>query len=558
MKLTSNALFLFVHPKSGCCFSAPRLLPRAVRALAGVLLVGVLWGAHPVGAQDFYKPGAVVDIKLYFSDKNWDAILDSLKQIGNDERLTGDALIGNVRYKGVGVRYKGNSSYFSVRKSGSRKLPFNIKVNHTDKNLALPGNITAIKLANGFRDPSFLREVLAYEIAGKYMPAPQANFARVFVNDEFIGLYSNTESVDKTFLQRHFDNGKGTLVKCDPADWSVKMPAGCPPSDHASLQYLGQDSVCYPAIYELEQGQWSHLIEFTQVLANNPEQLEGILDVNQTLWMLAFNNLIVNLDSYLGKFCHNYYLYRDSSGVYHPIIWDLNMAFGGFRYNGIDDAALSDEKMQALSPFLHYREKNLKRPLIVQLLSNELWRKIYVAHMRTMLEEQFLSGAFVKRAQELQRLLDPIVQKDVNKLYDYEAFRLNIDTTAKADKSNIIGLAQLMNRRAAFLAEHPLFQKEPPKVLEVKHLIQKDGLLITARTDNARRVWLFYRQGNQGLFQRVEMRDDGASGDGAPADNVWGYLLSAGKGLQYYLVAEDERNATLSPRRAAMECHVVK
>ncbi len=499
-----------------------------------------------------------MDIKLYFKENTWDVLLDSLKQIGNDDRLSGDALIGAVRYKGIGVRYKGNSSYFSVRKSGSAKLPFNIKVNFSEKEAALPGGYTTLKLANNFRDPSFLREVLAYELAGKYMPAPQANFARVFVNDTFVGLYSNTESVDKPFLQRHFDDGKGSLFKCDPADWNIKMPPDCPPSDHASLQHLGQDPTCYQSIYEMEQGNWQDLIHFTEILNRSPEQLEQVLDIDQALWMLAFNNLILNLDSYLGKFCHNYYLYKDSAGIFHPILWDLNMAFGGFRYNGVDEAALSDEKLQTLSPFLHYRERNNKRPLIMALLSNELWRKIYVAHMRTMLDEQFANGALMQRARELQRHVEQVVQQDSNRLYTYEGFKMNIDTIAKADKSNIIGLAQLMERRAAFLAEHPLFQKEPPRIAEVKHAVLKDQLTITSKVERGQRVWVFYRKGRVGAFQRIEMADDGANQDGPAGDGLWGVALPYTPGLRYYIVAEDERSAILSPRRASMEFYIVK
>lgn len=535
-------------------------LPRLIgsRALRGVCRWGcffvlcLLAPAINAQVQDFYKPGAIAEIRLYFNEKDWDSRLDSLKQMGKDDRLQADAVINGTRYKDVGVRYKGNSSYFSVRKSGSGKLPFNIKIDYTVKGQALPGGVTTIKLANAFRDPSFLREVLAYEIAGQYMAAPKANFARVYANDQFIGLYSNTESVDKPFLQRHFDGGKGTFVKCDPADWNAKMPAGCPPSDQASLQHLGKDSLCYYGIYEIEQGYWADLIQFTYILQHKPEWLDSILNIDAALWMLAFDNVTVNLDSYLGKFCHNYYLYKDSSGVFHPILWDLNMAFGGFRYNGVEEAALSDEKLQTLSPFLHYREKNLKRPLLIQLLSNELWRKVYVAHIRTLLEEQFASGAYRKRAQELQKILDPVVQQDQNKLYDYEGFKANIDTVAKADKSNIIGIAQLMDRRAAYLAEHPLLQKAPPVISDAKHNMQKNQTtVITCKTENARNVWVLYRQGKTGVFQRAAMYDDGQHGDGAAADQTWGISLPYGKGLTYYFIAEDERNASVLPRKAS-------
>ena len=124
-----------------------------------LVVCGLAAFAGELHAQDFYKPGAIVEIRLFFKEKNWDDLLDSLKQIGQDDRLPADALINGVRYKGVGVRYKGNSSYFSVRKSGSTKLPFNIKMDFTEKGQELPGGTTTIKLANSFRDPGFLREM---------------------------------------------------------------------------------------------------------------------------------------------------------------------------------------------------------------------------------------------------------------------------------------------------------------------------------------------------------------------------------------------------------------
>jgi hypothetical protein len=516
--------------------------PAWMRSIVSLLV----WLAFPglLLAQEIYKDGVVTDIRLYIKQKNWDSILDSLKQAGKDERLVADVLINGVRYKGVGLRYKGNSSYFSVRKSGARKLPLNIKINYTDKSLSLPGGYTSLKLANSFRDPSFLREILAYDIARQYMAAPQANFARVYVNDVLLGLYHNTESIDEPLLRRYFDDGKGTLIKCDPADWNVRTPEGCPKSDHASLQYLGDSALCYRHIYELEQGDYEHLISFTRTLGQSPEQLEQVLNIDQTLWMLAFNNVLVNLDSYLGKFCHNYYLYRDSSGMYHPLVWDLNMSFGGFRFSGAEDGALTDEKLQTLSPFLHYREKSAERPLIAQLLAQELWRKVYIAHIRTMLQEQFVGESYLKRARVMQQMIDPMVKADTNRLYDYAGFRANLDSTARADKSNIIGIAQLMRARVSYLLEHPLLKREPPRVGLVKHVVREGRVEVTAPVTAAVQVWLLYRVGRTGPFVRLPMVRG--------AGDVWTLSMPWQQGLVYYLVAEDERSAAVYPARGAM------
>lgn len=139
-------------------------------------------------AQDIYDPKKITEIKLYFKNPKWKQTLDSLKDDKQEERMSADMVLNGVKYTGVGVRYKGNSSYANVRKSGQVKLPLNIKVNYTDRTKKLPGGYTTLKLSNGFRDPSMVREVLAYEIARNYMPAPKANFAKVYVNDELLGV----------------------------------------------------------------------------------------------------------------------------------------------------------------------------------------------------------------------------------------------------------------------------------------------------------------------------------------------------------------------------------
>jgi len=375
-------------------------------------------------AQSIYELSEVMEVRIYFDRPDWDTYLDSLKQLGSDDRLEGQVVVNGIKYEKAGVRYKGNSSYFNVRNSGAAKLPFNIKVNYKDKRQSLPGGYATLKLSNVFRDPSFLREVLSYEIAGKYMPAPKANFAKVFVNDKFLGLYNNTESVDEKFLRKYFADNSGSLLKCDP-NWHAKKIPDCPEGDKASLMYLGEDSTCYMGLYELKtKTGWNDLIYLTKVLNKQSESLEQVMDVDQFLWMLAFNNVLVNLDSYTGRLCHNYYIYRDTLGFYHPIVWDMNLSLGGFRYTGLG-SPLSNEKMQRLSPFVHYKQKNPKRPLITNLLGNSLYRKIYIAHIRTILQENFSNAAYLKRAEEIRAMIDPFVQEDQNKLYSYEAFQDN-------------------------------------------------------------------------------------------------------------------------------------
>ena len=45
------------------------------------------------------------------------------------------------------------------------------------------------------------------------------NFARVTVNGEYLGIYSNVESIGKPFLKRRFGNNSGNLYEGTLADF---------------------------------------------------------------------------------------------------------------------------------------------------------------------------------------------------------------------------------------------------------------------------------------------------------------------------------------------------
>jgi hypothetical protein len=108
-------------------------------------------------------------------------------------------------------------------------------------------------LSNAFLDPSFIRDPLAYEVIRQYMPAPECNFAKVYVNTTFYGLYVNTESIDEAFVQKHFQTDKGYLIKCDPDNWKrVRSQTGCPKGENASLAYLNDSAGCYDSFYEVD------------------------------------------------------------------------------------------------------------------------------------------------------------------------------------------------------------------------------------------------------------------------------------------------------------------
>jgi hypothetical protein len=510
----------------------------------------ILWFSATY-AQEFYGAG-IQDIRLELPFKHWDIKLDSLKKANPEARLGGTIWVNGARLDSVGIRFKGNSSYFRTRNDTYKKLPFNIKLDYKNKGQKLKNGHTSVKLSNAFLDPSFVRDPLAYEVIRRYMPAPQCNFARLSVNGKPYGLYVNTESIDAIFIKKHFGTTTGHLVKCDPDNWKrVRSQTGCPKGENASLAYLNDSPGCYDAFYEVDDAAaWKPLLNLIRVLNKTPEKIETVLNVDQTLWMLALNNALVNLDSYNGSLSHNYYLWFDSTNVAHPLIWDLNMAFGGWRRNYSFEEMKDDELIQ-YQPLAEI--ENIKRPLIAKLLRNPLYRKIYLAHLRTITNEYLTNGQLLARAQAMSKEIDSAVKQDTLKLYAYSDFQNALDKTMKSGPDNVIGLRQLMGKRAEWLAKHPLLNKTQPTISEVKPTKNAEKVTFSAKVANAKSVWLFYRRDKALAFARTPLFDDGTNGDATAGDGIYTNTLDAAIVKHYYFAAEGEEAAATLPERASFE-----
>ncbi|MBL7827313.1 MAG: CotH kinase family protein [Saprospiraceae bacterium] len=503
-------------------------------------------------AQDFYGAG-VQEVRIELPYKQWDIKLDSLKKVNPEARIFASAWVNGQKFDSVGVRYKGNSSYFRTRNDTYKKLPLNVKLDFKIKTQKLKDGHSTIKLSNGFLDPSFVREPLAYEVIRKYMPAPNCNFTKLYLNGKFYGVYVNSESVDMNFIKKHFGTTTGNIVKCDPDNWKrVRSQSGCPKGENASLAYLNDTPGCYDAFYEVDHElAWKPLLNLIKVLNKTPDKIEKVLDVDQTLWMLALNNVMVNLDSYNGSLSHNYYLWFDTTGVAHPIIWDLNMSFGGWRRN-FSFEEMKDEELIQYQPLAEF--DNVKRPLISKLLKNSLYRKIYLAHMKTIAADWLSTGQMMTRAQSMMKDVEPWVKQDSLKLYSLADFQNGLDKTMKSGLDNVIGIKQLMSKRAEYLAAHPLLNKLQPKIAEVKHASSDGKVKFTAKLSDATKGgWLFYRKDKSFAFSRTPMLDDGANGDETAGDGIYSVVLDATIVKQYYIAAESDEGASLFPERASFE-----
>jgi len=490
--------------------------------------------------QNFFAIDTIQKIEIQFSMANWDYILDTAK-VGSDSYTMAQWVkINGVHFDSVGVKYKGNSSY----NANNAKNPFHIELDHF-----IPQDYMGykdLKLSNGWRDPSFVREALTYEILQNYMHAPLANFAQVYVNGQYIGLYTNTEAVNKNFLQAHFLSNDHSFFYADNG--------GC------NLVFRGNDSTLYYSPYTKKSDYgYADLMRLCDSLANNISGIENILDVDRSLWMLAITNVLVILDSYIGGPQHNFYIYEDHNGRFNPIIWDLNGAFGTFSNLG-QGMNLNLIQKQTMPVIVH--ENDLLWPLIKNLMSVPMFKRMYIAHIRTVADEILANSYYYTTAQYLQSICDTAYQSDANAFYTHAQFLGNLTTNVSSGPSSIPGLTNLMGARTTFLYSTPEFQQTQPTISNVQPSdtfpLINSTVYITASVSNTNVVYCGLRSSVMDKFSRIQMFDNGLNGDGVPGDGIYGTTVTVSSPeIQYYIYAENTNVGIFSPQRAEHEWHTL-
>lgn len=502
-----------------------------------------------LNAQYFYQRDSIQVIEIFFSFSNWDAQLDANE--ATETYIYADSIrINGTSFDSCGVRYKGNSSY----NPSNQKNPLRLELNTIKANQDYQG-FTDIKLSNGYKDPSMIREILTYQILENYMDCPRSNFARVYINGQYRGVYTNNESIKDDFNEAHY-YADDTYFKCNPVGGAG--PGGGTSPD---LKYLGTDSTSYFNGYELQSTYgWNRLVTLCNTLNNDFQNIESTLDIDRAIWMLAFNNVLVNLDSYSGAFRQNYYISWDKNGRFVPTVWDVNMSFGSFP-GGTGSGAFTPS---ALDPFSNSTSVN--HLLIKQIMANPLYKRMYMAHVRTMVQEMFESGQYETWAQSLMALADSSVQADPYKFYSYNQF-LNSLTTAVAGGgpgggSSIPGIKALMDARAQFFSTNAAYLLQAPAILShgatASPLNYGSTTTLIANVSNETNVYLGYRTDHTLKFNRVQMYDDGAYNDGAAGDHTYGVEVPVnGLLFEYYIYADNNNAGLFSPARAEHEFHTL-
>ncbi|OAV42950.1 hypothetical protein A3850_017155 [Lewinella sp. 4G2] len=273
--------------------------------------------------SDLFDVEVLHDIRFTSNDPNFrNTLLDNFDVndvFGEKPKFPAELVIDGEVVGTVGVRHKGFSSVFF----GRENKPLKVDINEYDPDQRYDG-LRKFNLNNATEDESFQRDLVCYELMRRAgVPAPRVSFARVYLNDDYWGLFQIVEQVDKEFLQDNYAFADGNLFK--NKDWN-------------NFEYFGMDPNEYNRTYQLktnrEADDWSGLINLMNVIDNSSDEefgsaIDEVFDVDRYLRVLAVDVATNNWDSNL-EHGRNWYLYEDTrAGKFSWIPWDYNFALPG-------------------------------------------------------------------------------------------------------------------------------------------------------------------------------------------------------------------------------------
>ena len=503
----------------------------------------------------FFEEDSIREIYLTFYDSDYHTILVDSWFYNPSYRIPAQLTLNGVLYDSVGVRYKGNSTFCLPNDNFSPKVPYNIDMNYFIGGQKLLG-YKKMKLANAWMDPTFAKQIVSSNIYRKYLPTGESNLVKLYVQGDYNGLYVNDESINKQFLEKHFDEKSGPLFKCDNIDRfcdTANAPSAMPPN----LYYMGDDSTLYYNSYDMKSDNgWLELIQLIKTINLDFQNIDTILNVDRVLWAFAVNQVVGNLDCYNTYYIHNYYLYQTEDGLFQMIPWDLDNSFIG-AIMGWDFWSPSNvyqyDAYYEGPPLGGTTQPWDERPLLYNLLNDPLYRKIYTAHIRTIINESLDTAAIRSNVNQLQALAYTAANQDQYKVFSMNEYFSNAENAIWANFGwGFGGIMSTVNERKSYLLSHPEISYQAPNL----YGLNINNNVITINVDNAINVELMATTSEyNSRFESFVMHDDGTNGDVLANDGVYTVLLpfSSGLEMKFYIRAQNNEAVSLLPERAEYE-----
>lgn len=277
----------------------------------------------------FFQENVLQDVQLRISERDWQALKATFDQ---DTYYPADLTWHGVTVRNVGIRSRGNTT-----RNGT-KPGLHVDINRYISNQEFLG-LKAFVLDNAYSDASLVHESVTMKMFARLgLPAPREAHARLFVNNEYVGVYVIVESIDRTFIARLFGAAEADVERGGYLyEYQWLRPYG--------FEELGPTLEPYAALFTPKTRESDSMAALYNpirdlVLAISEDssvelsEVRAKLDVERALKYLAIENFMAETDGLVGEWgLHNFHLYRFQDGQPAQLIpWDKDAAFSSAHH----------------------------------------------------------------------------------------------------------------------------------------------------------------------------------------------------------------------------------
>jgi len=313
------------------------IVPSRLLTCAIAIALAVAAAPRPAAAQSaaqVFDATTLHEVRLLINSKDLQLLRANFTE---NTYYPADLVWGSERVRNVGVRSRGAGSRNGV------KLGLRIDFDRYTSDQRFAG-LSSLVLDNLLQDPSMVREQVSMAFFNRIgVPAPRESFCRLFINNEYQGVYALVEEIEPEFVDRTLGEDNGYLFEYH---WvapfrgeDLGTPGAYKPLFEPRNHESDADSVLYGAINDLFR-------EAAITDATTRERIEPFLDVPSFITLIAAENFLAENDGLLGYAgMNNLYMYRLAGTTRQRFLpWDKDNTFLQIDFpilSRIDDNQLS-------------------------------------------------------------------------------------------------------------------------------------------------------------------------------------------------------------------------
>ncbi len=380
--------------------------------------------------SEYFLKDSLQTVSITIDENNMNYLLQNA--VDEPNVMTTSVTIGDQTIGYAGLKTKGNYTKIATDATTSDRFSFTINFGKfvTKKTHGAKQNfygLAKVSFNNLYFDKIAMKEYCALKLMDEMgIPTPEYGVAKLYINDEYYGVYFMVEAVDSTIMERYLqtDDVSDYLLKTEGTNFQYDVALDEYKDENGEFTLESLSSVLYEnedgdyvadgvlanssALWESDDDTLQDVAELLPTVltwqdklnllsqgkdfegnaidVNSTEYeklLEEIMDVDEVLRYFAVHSFIIQQDNMFDNF-QNYALYISEEGKSMIVPWDYDLSWGNY-YDPYDAEGVANWDLDVMYSqyFCGYGDMTTEEvysqfPLINVLYQNDkLWNRYY-------------------------------------------------------------------------------------------------------------------------------------------------------------------------------------